>query len=458
MSDGTARHRLLGTAGRATVCLLFVKGATTVGFVDAHVAELQIDIDRLLRRLDELASIGSIEGTEGCCRLALTDEDRLGRDLVVRWMEELGLTISIDRIGNVVGVLDGRADGAPVMCGSHIDTVASGGRLDGNLGVVAGLEVIESVIAAGIVTDRPLAVGFFTDEEGARFAPDMLGSLVYVGGMLLEEALEIESIDGAVLGAELERIGYAGSTPVPGLAPAAFVELHIEQGPVLEATDTTIGVVTGVQGISWQEITITGQSNHAGTTPMDHRRDPGYAAACCMTHARDLAHDLGPPQVATVGRLALDPNLVNVVAAEARFTVDLRNTDEAFLAEAERRFSTYVTKVARAERCEVETKTLARFEPVAFDQTMVSLVESTARRLGYSVRRMPSGAGHDAQMMARVCPTSMIFVPSREGVSHNPAEYTAPNDLEAGVNVLLHTLLALALDKTTTIQGDDDDE
>ncbi|MCP4225349.1 MAG: Zn-dependent hydrolase [Actinomycetia bacterium] len=425
--------------------------------MDAHAAELRIDIDRLLRRLDELASIGAIEGTEGCCRLALTDEDRLGRDLVVRWMEELGLTISIDRIGNVVGVLDGRVGGAPVMCGSHIDTVALGGRYDGNLGVLAGLEVIESVLAAGIVPDRPLAVAFFTDEEGARFAPDMLGSLVYVGGMPLEEALDIEAIDGAVLGAELGRIGYAGSTPVPGLVPAAFVELHIEQGPVLEAADTTIGVVTGVQGISWQEITITGQSNHAGTTPMDHRRDPGYVAACCLTHARDLAHELGPPQVATVGRLALHPNLVNVVAAEAQFTIDLRNTDEAFLAEAERRFSAYVTKVARTERCKVKTKTLARFKPVAFDETMISLVESTARRLGHTVRRMPSGAGHDAQMLARICPTSMIFVPSQEGVSHNPAEHTAPLDLEAGTNVLLQTMLALALDKTTAVEGDNDD-
>jgi N-carbamoyl-L-amino-acid hydrolase len=413
--------------------------------VNVPIADLRIDLDRLMGRLGELASLGAIEGTDGCCRLALTNEDRLGRDLVVGWMEELGLRVSIDRIGNVVGMLPGRSEGSPVMCGSHVDTVGTGGRYDGNLGVLAGLEVIETMLTAGLVPDRPLAVAFFTNEEGSRFAPDMLGSLVYVGGMALEEALSVEAIDGAVLGAELERIGYAGPTPVPGLVPAAFVELHIEQGPVLEAAGTTIGAVTGVQGISWQEITVTGQSNHAGTTPMDHRRDAAYVAARCMTHARDLAHDLGPPQVATVGRLTLTPNLVNVVATEATFTVDLRNTDEAVLAEAERRFSASVAEAARNEHCKVETRSLARFEPVSFDPTMIDLVESTAHRLGHSVRRMPSGAGHDAQMLARICPTSMIFVPSREGVSHNPDEYTAPEDLEAGANVLLQTLLALAV-------------
>ena len=412
--------------------------------VDPSPSEPHIDLDRLQRRLAELAAIGAIDGTEGCCRLALTDEDKLGRDLVVRWMEELGLTITVDGIGNVVGAMAGRSDEAPVMCGSHIDTVRTGGRYDGNLGVLAGLEVIETILSAGVVPHRPLAVAFFTDEEGSRFAPDMLGSLLYVGGLALEEALEIEAIDGAILGTELERIGYGGTTPLPGRVPHAFIELHIEQGPVLEAEGTTIGAVTGVQGISWQEVTITGQSNHAGTTPMAMRRDAGYVAASCAVQARKLALELGPPQVATVGRMELQPDLVNVVAAEASFTIDLRNTDEAVLQEAERRFISFVVDAAGAENCKAETRTLARFEPVAFDDAMIELVERTAEQLGHSVRRMPSGAGHDAQMLARVCPTAMIFTPSREGVSHNPDEYTAPADLEAGANVLLHTMLALA--------------
>ena len=330
------------------------------------------------------------------------------------------------------------------MCGSHIDTVRTGGRYDGNLGVLAGLEVIEVIRSAGITPYRSIAVGIFTDEEGARFAPDMLGSLVYVGGMALEEALDITAIDGPRLGDELDRIGYSGSMPVPGLAPHAFVELHIEQGPVLEVEGVTIGAVEGVQGISWQEVTIAGQSNHAGTTPMTLRKDPGYVAAACAAFIRELAVDLGHPQVATCGRMQFTPNLVNVVPASAWFTVDLRNTDEATLQEAERRFADFLASTAEAEGCTFEVETLARFEPVIFDPAVVDLVANTATGLGHSVKRMPSGAGHDAQMMARVCPTAMIFTNSKDGLSHNPLEYTASADLEAGANVLLHTLVALA--------------
>lgn len=405
-------------------------------------SELSINIDRLQRRLADLAAIGAIEGTEGCARLALTDEDKAGRDLVVTWMKDLGLEISIDGIGNIIGVMPG--EGAPVMCGSHIDTVRTGGRYDGNLGVLAGLEIIETIQTAGFTPARPLAVGVFTDEEGARFAPDMLGSLVYVGGMALEEALDIEGIDGAIVGAELERIGYDGSAPLPGMVPHAFVELHVEQGPVLEIEGVTVGAVESVQGISWTEVVVTGQSNHAGTTPMHLRRDPGFVAAACANFARELALDIGHPHVATVGRIELHPNLVNVVAASATFTVDLRNTDELKLQESERRFMDFLTATAEAEGCTVETRTLARFEPVIFDESVVDLVEQTAMALGHSVKRMPSGAGHDAQMLARVCPTAMVFTPSVDGISHNPAEYTSPEDLEAGTNVLLHTMLALA--------------
>ncbi|MEY4175563.1 MAG: hypothetical protein RI900_2728, partial [Actinomycetota bacterium] len=245
-------------------------------------SDLRVDGARLVARLDALGTIGQVlgsNGERGCARLALTDADREGRDLVVGWMRDLGMAVSIDAVGNVVATRPGTdPDAAAVMMGSHIDTVRTGGRFDGNLGVLAGLEVVETLIAAGVQTRRPLSVAFFTDEEGARFQPDMLGSLVYVGGMALEEALDVRAADdSARLGDELQRIGYAGPVPCPAAeAPHAFLELHIEQGPVLEDEGVTIGVVTGVQGISWTELVITGQSAHAGTTPMRLRHDPGY--------------------------------------------------------------------------------------------------------------------------------------------------------------------------------------
>ena len=404
---------------------------------------LRIDADRLMRRLGRLAEIGAIEGG-GCCRLALTDEDRAGRELVVGWMRELGLEVAIDPIGNVFGLRRGTDGLAPVMTGSHIDTVRTGGRYDGNLGVLGGLEAIETLNAAGLVTRRPLVVAFFTDEEGARFAPDMLGSLVYAGGLGLQDALDAVSIDGKRLGDELARIGYAGNAPVGVHRPHAYVELHIEQGPVLDAEGTTIGAVADLQGISWQEIAITGQSNHAGTTPMRLRHDAGYCAAAIGKFLRDLAREMGGSQVCTMGKVDLHPNLINVIAARAKATADLRNTDEALLRESERRLALFLGELAHAEGVTIATRPLARFAPVTFDAGVVELVERAAARLGHSCRRMTSGAGHDAQMLARVCPAGMIFVPSVKGISHNPAEHTAPADLAAGANVLLHVLLELA--------------
>ncbi len=408
--------------------------------------ELRIDIDRLVEKLAALAEISPIEGTEGCARLALTDADKAGRDLVVSWMHDLDLEVAIDGIGNVVGTMPDPGHRPPVMCGSHIDTVQTGGRYDGNLGVLAGLEVIETVRASGITPSRPLAVGFFTNEEGARFAPDMLGSLVYVGGMSVEEAHGIEGIDGAILGAELDRIAYLGSGPLPASPPHSFVELHVEQGPVLEADAITIGAVTGVQGISWTEVELTGQSNHAGTTPMALRKDPGVVAFRTAAFVRDLVVELGGAQVGTVGRIELHPNLVNVVPATATFTIDLRHTDNDVLAEAEKRVDEFLRTTAETEGVSVQTRELARFDPVAFDANVIALVADTAASLGFSTKRMPSGAGHDAQMLARVCPTAMVFVPSVGGISHNPAEHTSAADLEAGANVLLQTMLRLAED------------
>jgi N-carbamoyl-L-amino-acid hydrolase len=405
---------------------------------------VDIQPKRLHDDLADLAAVGST-GDGGNCRLALSDDDAGGRELVTGWMRELGLDVRVDRIGNVVATRAGRDPSlAPVMTGSHIDTVRTGGRYDGTLGVLAGLEVVRALDDAGVRTRRPLAVAFFTDEEGSRFAPDMLGSLTYVGGLALERALGIVGIDGAVLGAELERIGWAGDAPVPGPAPHAFVELHIEQGPVLEEAGLTIGAVTGVQGISWQELALTGQSNHAGTTPLRLRRDPALVAAQVVTEVRRLAAELGGHQVGTVGRLDLHPDLVNVVAARATLTVDLRNTDDAVLSEAERRLAATVSEAAEAEGVGCEWRRLARFSPVTFDPTVVGMVEAAARARGHSVTRLPSGAGHDAQMLARVCPTGMVFVPSRGGVSHNPAEHTDPADLAAGTQVLLDVLVELA--------------
>jgi N-carbamoyl-L-amino-acid hydrolase len=410
---------------------------------------LRVDAVRLLGRLDELGEIGRLDGPNGewgSARLALTDDDRAGRDLVVAWMRDLGLDVAIDAIGNVIATRAGTDPTlAPVMVGSHIDTVGTGGRFDGNLGVLAGLEIVETLAQAGVETDRALQVAFFTDEEGSRFAPDMLGSLVYVGGLPLEEALDLVAADdGARLGDELERIGYAGAVPCPtAAAPHACVELHIEQGPVLEAEGITIGVVEGVQGISWTEIVIVGQSAHAGTTPMRLRHDPAYCAAAITTYVRDLTRLLGGQQVGTVGRVDLYPNLVNVVPARVVMTVDLRNTDDSVLCDAEARLATFLDELAAAEGVRITTSSLARFAPVEFDSAMVDLVEATATRLGHSTKRMPSGAGHDAQMLARICPTAMVFTPSVGGLSHNIAEFTEAADIEAGANVLLQVVIGL---------------
>jgi len=404
---------------------------------------LRIDGDRLVARLAELAAIGATD-EGGCCRLALTDEDRAGRDLVCRWMRELGLEVRVDPIGNLFGCRAGTEDTAPVMTGSHIDTVRTGGRYDGCLGVLAGIEVVRTLDAAGLRTRRPLVVGVFTNEEGARFAPDMLGSLVYVGGLALEEAYARTGIDGKRLGDELLRIGYRGDAPMPLYRPHAHVELHIEQGPVLDAEGITIGAVENLQGISWQEVSIAGESNHAGTTPMRLRHDAGYCAAAIGAFLRSLARELGGSQVCTMGAMTLHPNLINVIASRANVTVDLRNTDEAALQEAERRLAAFLCSLARDEGVTIETRRLARFEPVSFDAGVAALITRVAARLGHTCRPMTSGAGHDAQMLARLCPTAMVFVPSVKGISHNPAEHTAPEHLAAGADVLLHTLLELA--------------
>lgn len=395
-----------------------------------------------MKRIMALAEVGAIAGG-GCNRLALTDADRDGRDVVVAWMQDLGLDVVVDAVGNIIGTW-AVGEGQAVMTGSHIDTVRTGGKYDGNYGVLAGLEVIETCQQAGIVPQRPLAVGIFTDEEGARFAPDMLGSLVYAGGMTTEQAHDVIGIDGDRFGDELARIGYLGSVPCPGATPHAFVELHIEQGPLLEVNEVRIGAVTGVQGISWQEVVIDGQSNHAGTTPMHLRKDPAYAAAELTVFVRQLASRYGGDQVCTVGKIDLHPNLTNVVASRATLTLDVRNTDETILQKAEAEIAVFCTALAEREQVTITRRVLVRFEPVIFHDRVIDMVESAARTRGDSVQRMPSGAGHDAQMLARMCPSGMIFVPSHKGLSHNVNEHTDEADLVAGANILLDVMLQLS--------------
>jgi N-carbamoyl-L-amino-acid hydrolase len=408
-------------------------------------SNLQIDAQRLLSRIRALGAIGATpEG--GVRRLALSDSDRDARNQVVAWMRGAGLDVRVDRIGNIIGTRRGKTDAAPVMTGSHIDSVANGGRLDGAYGVLAGMEVIETLNDAALETKRAITVCVFTNEEGARFHPDMMGSLVYAGGLALDDALGTTDGDGVLLGDELERIGYAGDSPIGHVVPHAFVEVHMEQGPVLETESITIGAVEDLQGISWTGIEITGQANHAGTTPVHLRHDTGYCVGATTAYVRDITRQLGGRQVGTVGAIGLQPGLINVIPGKATMTVDLRNTDNEELKQAERLLDDFLDELRTSEGVTIETERLARFDPVHFDKNIVGRIESNAAMLGLSCRPMTSGAGHDAQMMARLCPAAMIFVPSAGGVSHNPAEHTDDDDLNAGANVLLHTLLGLAED------------
>jgi N-carbamoyl-L-amino-acid hydrolase len=409
-------------------------------------ANLQINIQRLSQRLKDLAQIGALKNG-GVSRLALTEDDREGRNLVVNWMKELGLTITVDKIGNVTGTRQGKQERPPVMMGSHIDTVTVGGPFDGCLGVLAGLEVIETLNENNIETDIPLAVAFFTNEEGARFAPDMMGSLVYEGSLPLEKALSTFGIYKANVADCLNRIGYAGNAPVGNNKLHAFFELHIEQGPVLEKEDKTIGVVESVQGISWTEVTIEGKSCHAGYYPMNLRNDPGFVAAQVAQYARQIAFEIGNNQVATIGRMEFYPSLINVCPNKVVMTVDMRNPVEKELQQAERMLTDYLEKVSKKEGVSYSTRKLARFLPTPFDKNMVNLVEKTAKELGYPTRRMHSTAGHDAQIISRICPAAMIFVPCVDGISHNIKEFTYDKDIQAGANTLLNVVLQVANSK-----------
>ncbi|MDQ2082250.1 Zn-dependent hydrolase [Xanthobacteraceae bacterium Astr-EGSB] len=404
-----------------------------------------IDAQRLTGRLRELGTIGR-DADGRLARLAASEADRLGRDRLRSWLADAGLEVVVDRIGNVFGVWTPQGSGGrkPVLIGSHIDTVIDAGIYDGCYGVLSGLEVIQSLKEGGFTPTRPIAVAAFTNEEGVRYAPDMLGSLAFVGGLDLDAALATVGTDGSVFGEELDRIGYAGYAEPGFMAPHAYLELHIEQGPVLDREGVPIGAVQGVQGISWQKVTIEGDANHAGTTPMSMRRDAGQAAARVITFLRGRAVASNTPTVATVGCMSFEPNAINVIPARATFTVDLRDPDEDRLRDEEAALSAFLDRLTAEEEVSVTVERLARFEPVPFDQRIVTMVEDAARDRGLASRRMTSGAGHDAQMLARIAPAAMIFVPCLRGISHSPKEFTADADLVAGANVLLDVVWRLA--------------
>lgn len=404
---------------------------------------LKINLDRLTDRLAQLAKAGALAGG-GVSRLALTDSDKDGRDLVVQWMQQSGLTIRIDQIGNVVGIRPGKFNIAPVMIGSHIDTVTVGGAYDGCLGVLAGLEIIDTLNDANIYTDAPLAVAFFTNEEGSRFAPDMMGSLCFIGDLSVEEALNTRGIYNSTVRDALKRIRYDGKAPCGSFDVQAFFELHIEQGPRLELENKTIGVVEAVQGISWTEITLNGDSIHAGTYPMSLRRDASYVQGCITRRVREIAEEIGIRQVATVGRIDYHPGLINVVPQKVTMTVDMRNPDNDELELAEKLLHEFINEACLKEGIDYTTKQLARFLPTEFDKNMVSLVEQKAQQLGHSTLRMYSPAGHDAQILQRICPTAMIFIPCENGISHNVKENVKPEHIEAGANVLLNVVMEAA--------------
>jgi len=405
-------------------------------------ASLRVNASRLQHHLDQLARIGALT-TGGVCRLAFSEADRQGRDYIEARMRSLGLAVRIDRIGNILGTRRGTRSGPLVLTGSHVDTVGTAGRFDGSLGVIGALEVVETLNDAAVSTDHPVGVIAFANEEGARFMPDMMGSLVFRGDLQVGDARSRVDRDGVSVGEAIDRTGYAGTDDFTDVGVHAYLELHIEQGPILENANMTIGVVEAVQGLTWITFTLTGATAHAGATPIDMRRDAGYVAAAIVQYARTLSHEI-ESQRATVGLLSLSPNIVNVVAEHARLTVDLRNPDADRLAMAEERLHRFVAGAAAAERVTVSHTTDVRVPPVRFDPVVAGHVQDAATALGCRSMRMVSGAGHDAQILAAKFPAAMIFVPSRGGISHNVMEFTSTADLEAGANVLLHAALRLA--------------
>ena len=404
---------------------------------------LRIDGARLASDLERLARIGGRDDG-GVTRLAFSEEDRRGRDFVQELLREIGLSCRFDAVGNLLAVREGSEAGGPmVLTGSHTDTVAAGGRFDGALGVLAGVAVLRALRKERIQTRLPLGVVSFVNEEGVRFMPDMMGSLFVRGDLQLAEVHAATGTDGTAIGDEIRRHGMAGTDDFRHLPVSAFIEVHIEQGPLLDNADEPVGVVSAVQGLRWLRVRITGASNHAGTTPMMGRRDAGVVASHIVTGVRSLTGSI-PSLRATCGRLVLEPNLVNVIPRSAELTVDLRHPDAESLDAAEAAVRTLIHREAGGETTQVVVESIASAPPVTFDSRVVAAIEAAAARLNLPCRRLVSGAGHDAQIMSRVWPAAMIFVRSRNGISHSPAEWSTPGDVVAGADLLLQTVVELA--------------
>lgn len=410
-------------------------------------AALRIDGQRLWKSLMDLAQIGATP-KGGVCRIALTDEDKLGRDLVVQWFRDAGLDVRCDAVGNVFGRRAGTdAQAAAVATGSHIDTQPTGGKFDGNYGVMAGLEVVRTLNAHGVQTRAPIEVAFWTNEEGTRFTPVMMGSGAFAGVFGAEAIHSQRDSAGATVGEELRRIGYLGDVAcgdVPGGAYAAYFEAHIEQGPVLEAYDKPIGVVSGALGQQWYDVTVTGQDAHAGPTPMELRHDAMLAAARMVDAVNRIALMEAPHGRGTVGQVQVLPNSRNVIPGQVKFTVDFRNLSQEGLNRMDGAMRQQFAALAAQCQCTVELAQVVKFEPCIFHPDCVHSVRNAAANLGLEYMDVVSGAGHDAVYVNQVAPTGMIFVPCKDGISHNEIEDAKPEHLAAGCNVLLHAMLERA--------------
>jgi N-carbamoyl-L-amino-acid hydrolase len=404
---------------------------------------MRIDRRRLEQSIEELGRIGET-ARGGLTRLALTDEDRRARDRMMTWMREAGLTVTVDQMGNILGERAGTERLPPVVVGSHVDSVPTGGKYDGQLGVLCGLEVIRSLNDGGVRTQHPVSLAIFTNEEGARFQPAMLASGVMAGKIPLEDAYNTRDRDGVRLVDELERIGYLGPEPCIPHRMRAYLELHIEQGPLLEEDHLSVGVVEGIVAISWSRLTIEGVQDHAGPTPMRVRHDALVAAAEVVAGVRRMARTIGGDLVATVGTLTVSPNIVNAIPGRVTLSIDLRDPQEETLDRALSMIDRLVRTACRREGVRYELDHYWRVPYTPFDADVVDAVERAARAVAAPYRRLRSGAGHDAQYMAAIAPAGMIFVPSRGGRSHCEEEFTAMDDIEPGANTLLLSVLGLA--------------
>lgn len=408
------------------------------------IGHLRIDGQRLWDSLMELAQIGATP-KGGVCRLTLTDLDKQGRDLVTGWAREAGMSVTIDKIGNVFMRRPGRDDSLPpIMTGSHIDTQPTGGKFDGNYGVLAGIEVVRTLNDHGIETEAPIEVAFWTNEEGSRFVPVMMGSGVFAKAFTLEHAYAATDTEGKTVKGELERIGYIGEQE-PGDHPiGAYFETHIEQGPVLEDNDKTIGVVSGVLGIRWFDCTVTGMEAHAGPTPMALRKDAMLAATRIMQDVVAAAHRHPPHGRGTVGMVQVFPNSRNVIPGRVKFSIDLRNSTDELVDAMAAEVKALADQVAREHGVQVQIDLVSSYPAQQFHAECVEAVGRAAARLGYSHMPAVSGAGHDAVYMAKLAPAGMIFIPCKDGISHNEIEDAQPAHIEAGCNVLLHAMLERA--------------